>query len=76
MKKTFMILSVFLACCLSADALSLRGEQTMKSVTAADTPFGVLDFLSWNHPWNNYQYPDHASLEKTVALMKEAGVIK
>ncbi len=37
-------------------------------------PFGVLEFLHWNHSWNNFQYPDRATLEKSVALMKEAGV--
>lgn len=38
------------------------------------SPFGVLEFLHWNHPWNNYKYPDKASREKTIALMKEAGI--
>ena len=37
-------------------------------------PFGVLEFLHWNHSWNNFQYPDEDSLKKTIALMKEAGV--
>jgi len=46
----------------------------MKPEDAAGSPFGVLEFLSWNHPWNNYHYPDHASLEKTIRLMKAAGV--
>lgn len=39
-----------------------------------DNPFGVLEFLHWNDSWNNYQYPDRGSLEKAVALMKDAGV--
>lgn len=38
------------------------------------SPFGVLEFLHWNHPWNNYKYSCKADLEKVVALMKEAGV--
>jgi len=37
-------------------------------------PFGVLEFLSWNHSWNNFQYPDEGSLKKSIALMKEAGI--
>ncbi|MCM8827523.1 MAG: beta-galactosidase [Candidatus Omnitrophica bacterium] len=39
-----------------------------------DSPFGVLEFLSWNHHWNNYKYPNKETLEKTVELMKEMGV--
>jgi len=39
-----------------------------------DSPFGVLEFLPWNHNWNNYKYPDQGSLKKAVTLMKEAGV--
>jgi hypothetical protein len=38
------------------------------------SPFGVLEFLHWNHPWNSYKYPDEKSLQKVVSLMKEAGV--
>jgi hypothetical protein len=39
-----------------------------------DSPFGVLEFLHWNHPWNEYKYGSAADIEKAVALMKEAGV--
>lgn len=39
-----------------------------------DSPFGTLEFLHWNHSWNNYKYSSKKELEKTVALMKEAGV--
>jgi len=39
-----------------------------------DSPFGVLEFLHWNDPWNNYKYPEDGALGKAVALMKEAGV--
>lgn len=37
------------------------------------SPFGVLEFLHWNHPWNNYKYSSKLDLEKAVALMKAAG---
>jgi len=37
------------------------------------SPFGVLEFLHWNHPWNNYKYGGREDLERTAALMKEAG---
>lgn len=36
-------------------------------------PFGALEFLSWNHSWNNYKYNKEA-LAKIVELLKEAGV--
>lgn len=36
-------------------------------------PFGVLEFLSWDHDWNSHKY-DAGALERVVALMKEAGV--
>ncbi len=39
-----------------------------------DNPFGVLEFMHWNHSWNNYKYSSPADLEKAVKLMKEAGV--
>ena len=39
-----------------------------------DSPFGVLEFLHWNHPWNNYKYSSREDLNKVAALMKEAGV--
>jgi len=29
-------------------------------------PFGVLEFLSWRHPWNNYKY-DEKSLIKLLS---------
>ena len=40
---------------------------------AGYNPFGVLEFLSWNHSWNNYKY-DQNGLEKIVKLMKGAGI--
>ena len=39
-----------------------------------DNPFGVLEFLHWNHSWNNYKYSSKKDLVKAIALMKEAGV--
>jgi len=40
----------------------------------SDSPFGVLEFLNWNHDWNHHHYRSRASLEKAVALMKGAGI--
>ncbi len=59
-KKFFIALVVILICTGSG--------------FASDTPFGTLEFLSWNHSWNNYKYPDERSLKKVFSLMKEAGV--
>jgi len=39
-----------------------------------NNPFGVLEFLHWNHSWNNFKYPSKKELKKVVALMKKAGV--
>ncbi len=38
------------------------------------SPFGVLEFLHWNHSWNNYKYSSLRDIEKAAALMKEARV--
>ena len=37
-------------------------------------PFGVLEFLHWNHVWNSYKYSSKRDLEKSISLMQEAGV--
>lgn len=37
-------------------------------------PFAVLEFLNWNHPWNNFKFQKKEDLEKTVSLMKECGM--
>lgn len=39
-----------------------------------DNPFGVLEFLHWNHDWNSYKYASDKDLSKAVRLMKEAGI--
>jgi len=65
---------------LGAFAQDLSRESKMEEILASlankenNNPFGVLEFLHWNHPWNNYKYPDRRSLEKVSALMQEAGV--
>jgi len=38
------------------------------------SPFGVLEFLQWNHPWNHYKYPSRQELDKALRLMQEAGI--
>lgn len=39
-----------------------------------NNPFGVLEFLHWNHPWNSYKYSSTLDLERSITLMQEAGV--
>lgn len=39
----------------------------------AENPFGVLEFLHWNHSWNSYKYPNRTELEKVIGLIKESG---
>ncbi len=37
------------------------------------SPFGVLDFLPWDHEWNGHHYTPE-KVEQAARLMKEAGV--
>ena len=39
-----------------------------------NNPFGVLEFLHWNHSWNSYKYSSTKDLERAIKLMKEAGI--
>jgi hypothetical protein len=52
----------------SGCAFRQNEEINMKS------PFGVLEFLHWSHDWNECKYCDKKDLEKSVKLMREAGV--
>lgn len=45
-----------------------------KNQPGQDTPFGVLEFLHWNHSWNAYKYPSAKAIGKAAALMEQAGV--
>jgi len=45
-----------------------------EELTNMDNPFGVLEFLHWNHSWNSYKYSSIADWDKVIKLMKEAGV--
>jgi hypothetical protein len=64
----FLILLVLLTAFHGAGVAMAQTEEDVVN------PFGVLEFLHWNHSWNNFQYPNERSLEKSIALMKEAGV--
>jgi len=54
-------------------------EKMQKNSSAAENPlgnnpFGVLEFLHWDDPWNNHKYPDKKTIKKAVKLMRLAGV--
>lgn len=50
-----------------------QGAQKEKAATM-ESPFGILEFLHWNHAWNNYKYSSSDELRKAARLMQEAGV--
>jgi hypothetical protein len=71
MNKFFSIAVILFLCCASftqAQDLSQERDLEMQS------PFGVLEFLHWNHEWNNYKYSGKEDLTKAIKLMKEAGI--
>ncbi len=37
------------------------------------SPFGVLDFVAWDHDWNSHHYPPE-KVDEAADLMREAGV--
>jgi hypothetical protein len=70
-RKLFLIPVLLLLICFSRRAETKDTEDKRLNM---DSPFGVLEFLNWNHKWNHYKYSDNASLQKVVKLMKEANV--
>jgi len=81
-KKIFISMIIcYLTVVLNTDALDLNKENKMEGNNKAshksvitDNPFGILAFLYWNHPWNNYLYPDEETLQRAVKLLKETHV--
>ena len=43
-------------------------------LTTMQSPFGVLEFLHWNHSWNSYKYSCDKDWMNVITLMKQAGV--
>ena len=66
--RNFIIVFIALNFFLGTNRV-LPNEDTRDS----QSPFGVLDFLAWDHEWNNRHYEGEKA-EKAVELMKEAGV--
>ncbi len=40
----------------------------------SNSPYGVLEFLVWNHDWNYYHYDTQEKLLLAADLMKDAGI--
>ena len=59
---------------LSFAARSYSQEESTMPDARRENPFAVLEFLHWNHEWNNFQYPGRPELEKAAKLLTEAGV--
>ena len=69
-KKFCFLIFLFLLAVLNCRSIAQDKEVNINM----DSPFGVLEFLHWNHSWNNYKYSRQEDLEKVVSLMKEAGI--
>ncbi len=47
---------------------------TMPEPVIHESPFGALEFLTWNHPWNSFKYGRIEDVRRAVKLMREAGI--
>jgi len=68
----FLFAAIALALCLFSYFVFFSPRRKMPC--AYDSPFGVLEFLHWDHSWNSHKYGSEADLRKAVSLMKEARV--
>src|SRR4030042_3923370 len=69
-----ILLFIFLLSFLSLTSKTIAQDLLQDEMTGESSPFGVLEFLPWDHSWNNYKYPDENSLKKAVALMQQANI--
>jgi hypothetical protein len=69
---SYIAVALFSVAVLITQAAASDSDQSKEK--NLQNPFGVLEFLHWNHPWNSYKYPNQESLNKAAALMKQAGV--
>jgi len=74
--KSAVVFLIFFALINARDVFAQNDMEDNMTVRQgySDSPFGVLEFLHWDHDWNNHKYPDEESLKKCVGLMKKAGV--
>ncbi len=68
--KHLLILAPVLAATFLTAGCSAGGPDSRDS----QSPFGVLDFLVWNHEWNKHHYASLEEVEKAAVMMKEAGI--
>jgi hypothetical protein len=64
---------------VNAAAMQPAGDELMDQPRQlydenAVNPFGVLEFLHWNHAWNHYKYPCAKEVAKAAGLMNRAHV--
>lgn len=52
---------------------SMENDLKASSLKNYTCPFGVLEFLHWDHSWNNHKYSSAPDLAKAVSLMRQAG---
>ncbi len=80
MNKIFCFLVSSLLIVFNLQAAEILPKENMENKTLAlskanfNNPFGVLEFLHWNHAWNNYKYSRDSELKKAIGLMQNAGV--
>jgi hypothetical protein len=80
MNKIFGFFIIILLTFFSLGKAEIVNQEEMKnksletSKANLNNPFGVLEFLHWNHTWNNYKYTNNCDLERSISLMQKAGV--
>ena len=52
----------------------MKNDSVNLSKANFDNPFGVLEFLHWNHSWNKYKYSSDRDLQRAISLMQSANV--
>ena len=79
MNRIFIFFVIILLTFFSRGNAEISNQEEMKnksrelSQANLNNPFGVLEFLHWNHAWNNYKYSTPSELEKSIALIQSAG---
>jgi len=68
--RKFSFLSALLFSALAVTSCGSGGPDTRDT----DSPFAMLDFMHWSHEWNKNHYKSIEEVERTVSLMKDAGV--
>jgi hypothetical protein len=59
--------------CTNAFDVKVRISYRQIDPRDALSPWGVLAFLAWDHPWNDHHFPP-AAIARGAAAMKDAGI--